>query len=78
MYNKGMAITVKKDKKGKLEITLTNGHAESIEKIKSDYGIKHEAAVFAFLLSVAEDGAGAALGDIKNEKFYLPSKELKK
>ena len=72
-----MAITAKKDKKGELEILLTNGHAKAIEKIKDDYGIKHEAAVFAFLLSVAEDSAGAALGDAENKKFYLPSKELK-
>lgn len=72
-----MAITAKKDRSGELKVALTNGHAESIKKIKKDFCVKSEAAVFAFLLSVAEDVNGAALGDRKSGKFYLPSAGLK-
>lgn len=75
-----MAIKTEKQDDGTMKVTLTNAHAEAVEKIKDDYKIKGSAGVFAFLLcAVAKEGKGSAIGFIHNRgAYYSPSNDLLK
>lgn len=63
-------IKVKKEDT-KIEVELTNGHKDALEKIVKDYNLKGEEQALLFILAVASDGEGEAI-KTKKGSFVPP------
>lgn len=73
-----MAISINRkhsDGKDFLNIEMSNGHLETLEKIKKDYGLPSEEQAIAFILGVIAQANGSAI-EVNGSK-YIPSDALK-
>ena len=73
-----MAIEIKKDpnQDDKIEVDLDNGHAETLKKIVTDYGLISEKEAIGFMLAVFGQAEGKQI-NIEG-KVFAPSQSIKK
>lgn len=69
-----MAIEIKKETE-KVNISITNGHLEALNKVVKAYGLKSEKEAISFMLAITSQANGKPI-EIGDDK-YLPSESLK-
>ncbi|HEY4508648.1 MAG TPA: hypothetical protein VJJ55_03260 [Candidatus Paceibacterota bacterium] len=69
-----MSVRVTRKPSGEIEITLANGHADALDKVKRDYHIIDDNKTVGFMLSVMRDADGLAVETVNGS--FVPITEI--